>query len=452
MKCTKALYEDAGVINNIGPVCFAFQKLCSDLADKEQDEIIDILNTSYNKDSNLYFASLYVPAKDSIGSEFMWIDSGFYTKNGDKIFTQLRKTTFTWVGGYTGTAMDIVNNQINYQSKSNSKKRMLANISTWIGIHQDLCKKSLDAVPEDIEKKERDTEQKIIPKVIPVPEDKKQTIIKTNAVMDQVSTILPDEEKFYNAFYDKLLVKVGWTPTLIKEYLYSMILRENYLLANNRGDSFILRSNNVNSKNYVMMNTALLNSLGNPIKLIIQLYDTSGKGELCIQCRFWEICDSKKTAMDYGFSRDDINCDIDPVVYYDNDPGELVFSADIDDFDLENEERFIHCIDRNAERGNESFVNLTDNQIYSSIVQAIRTGVTISKYDSSFVRPMYSRKANRIMFIIPYHINGKFETAPELGILVSKGAYGLWQVVTILDYDMVVRDCACLVPYRASSF
>ena len=95
---------------------------------------------------------------------------------------------------------------------------------------------------------------------------------------------------------------------------------------------------------------------------------------------------------------------------------------------------------------------MTDNKIYSDIVQAISTAISISRYDTGYIKPMYNRSNNTIHFVVPYHVNGSFEKAPEMGIIISKGNYGLWQVMTVLDYESVRRNCNCLSPYRASSF
>lgn len=478
------LYEELGIFGNRETACGLFALKVPELGEKTPDEIADILADRYDKNDIIYFGTNYRKADSHLGAEYLWIPSGFADIRGEQIYTQFVKGAFAWQGAFVGNATDIVKHQIAREDRGKSKKEMQNNLSVILGTYKHTIKREEQETEQAAEQTaEQTTEQKaetsvqvssgtvkkaVLKNVIIVGRDKttettaatKPSVVSHTTpkplVVDESGldtlTLSADEEPFYKAFYDRLLVKVGWSPELIKSYLYTMVYRENYLLSTGRGEEYIIRSQEKDGKQYAMMNTALLNSFGNPIKLIIRFWGTNPSTPLGYTCNFWTICDGKVSALSHNFTKEDLNKDLRPVVFYDNDPKELVFDADIDDFDLENEARLGHCIDRKAERDNKTIVNLTDNQIYASIVQAIRTAVAISKYDNSYVKPIYYRSTNCINFVIPYHINGRFDTTPELGVIVSKGPYGLWQVMTVLGYDEVCCDCNCLTPYRASSF
>lgn len=454
MSNIETLYDSIGEFRNRRSACEILPTKCPEMAEATPEEVADRLAEDFDEKKIIYFGANYRKVDSAISAEYLWIPTGFTNRENVPLYIQFSKGPYAWAGGYLGTAMEIVKHQIESAKKVKTKKEMQNNISAWISQNK-------VAVPSTEEKKEvvipvkkevatDDANTKPVVSETPVAV-KRPVLVVTEEI--EATSIYPDEEQFFNTFYEKLLVKVGWTPSLIKNYLYTMINRENYLLFNNRGEDYIIRSaTSINGKQYAMMNTALLNTLGNPIRLIIQFWGNNPETPLGYSCKFWSICDSKITAISSGFSKDDMNKEIRPVVFYDSDPSELVFSADIDDFDLENESRIGHCIDRKAERGGLLSANMSDSQAYNSIVQAIRTAVAISKYDNSYVKPIYNRRTNRINFAVPYHVNGRFDTTPELGIVVAKGSYGLWQVMTVLDFQTVQYDHNCLVPYRSSSF
>jgi len=468
------LYGTVGGFANRRVACGLFVVKSPELAEKTPEEVADILAEKFDEKQIIYFGTNYRKANTHIGAEYLWIPSGYYDTKGEMLYTQFAKGSLSWQGGFVGTATEIVKQQISRAERAKSKKEMQSNLGIFLSSHQPVER----SVAQDVEESsEVAPVESVQPEKIEKPRavyitqnfydnqtsarkaasstTARDTVLRKPIAVDteyDVMNIEPDEEKFYKAFYDKLLVKVGWSPAHIKSYLFTLVHRENYLLANNRGEDYIIRSTQIDGKSYAMMNTSLLNTIGNPIKIIVQFWGTNPNTPLGYSCKFWTICDSKITALTHGFKKEDINKELRPVVFYDSDPQELVFSADIDDFDLENEARFEHCIDRKVERDGVTLVDLTDNQIYASIVQAIRTAVAISKYDNTYVKPIYYRSMNQINFVIPYHISGRFDTAPELGIIISKGKYGLWQVMTVLGYEEVSCDCNCLAPYRSSSF
>lgn len=461
MKDSTTLYATEGCVTNARTVVSVIRDLCSELKTMTDDEVTELLNKNLEKstESTIYFGEKYESLNDAIGSSYKWLSTGLTDFEGTPIYAQFYKGDYEWLGAIAGTPNKILNFRMNQIQSSRIKKEMQRNIEIW--------KRNNGLVKENKVTVENAPAVALTPKPVPpvprpvpkvsVPEVKKpllrsKTIISTAPANSETNNdaLFDSEKPFYNDFYDKMLCKVGWSPELIKNYLYTMVMRLNYLLSNKRGQEYIIRSRVTDGKTYVLINTALLNNLGFPIKLIVE--EHAAGHTLGYDARYWKICGGKESLLKYGFTKEDGGKELPPVVYYENDPSELVFSAEVDDFDLENEHRLSHCIDRKLERDVDGFNELSPNQLYSSIVEALRTAVKISRYDKNFIKPMYNRGKNEINFVIPYHTNGRFDSTPELGILVAKSGYGLWQVMTILDYENVVKDCNCLSPYRASTF
>lgn len=457
------LFEDYGDCRNKESVCQMMRIKCPALADKGLEDIRQLLESTSLFDEKKYYSKNFQATDSQIGAEYLWIPTAYANDKNERIYVQFAKNFVSWVGCFTGSATEIITNEMNREG-GKSKKEMSKNLNIIRSSERIDTISVAPAAPAAPAVTTPTTPVKAVilsstnakASMVPTSVGKPLAPAATSSDEDPDTTnILPEEEFFYKSFYEKLLVKVGWSPSSIKTYLFTMIWRENFLLSTNKtkGDEYIIRSSaTADGKKYAMMNTSLLNTFGNPIKLIIQFRDENSDKPLGYSSWYWTICDSKVTAIKFGFSKDDVNKELKPVVYYNDSPNELVFSADIDDFDLENEGRLEHCIDRKVERDQSGFSSMTDNKIYSDIVQAISTAISISRYDTGYIKPMYNRSNNTIHFVVPYHVNGSFEKAPEMGIIISKGNYGLWQVMTVLDYESVRRNCNCLSPYRASSF
>lgn len=455
MCAIETLYDTIGEFRNRRVACEILQSRVPEFADKTPEEVADILEADFDKDKILYFGTNYRPCDNNpLLAQFLWIPSGYNNTSGNPLYIQFVKTAYVWAGAFVGTPTEISKHQAEIETRAKTKKEMTSNIAQWEGQRKAAENRKKETVPKP-------PKSVIIPPV-PVVSDgttkpkvsvlSNRTTTATDIDENDSDDILPEEKAFYDNFYAKLLVKTGWNPSLIKTYLRTMVMRENHLLYTKRGENFIIRSSTNNNVKYVMMNTALLNTLGYPIKLIVKFWGTNPETPLGYDQRHWVMCDSKGTALQYGFTLSDMNKELLPVTYYEKDASELIFSAEIDEFDLENEQRLAHCIDRKAERDTSALANMPDNQIYTSIIQAINTGVAISKYDNNYIKPFYNRRHNRIHFVIPYHTDGVFESTPKLGIVIAKDHHGLWQVMTVLDYKQVVSNCNCLAPYRASSF
>ena len=112
-----------------------------------------------------------------------------------------------------------------------------------------------------------------------------------------------------------------------------------------------------------------------------------------------------------------------------------------------------HCIVERRDRFPEEIRNYSDDLLYSELIKSVETGINLSKYDSSYVKPFYSIKHNKIHFVIPFHSGNTLRGKPELGIVVAKfNNTGLWQIMTVLDYNMVLRNTKILFPFNGETF
>lgn len=256
-----------------------------------------------------------------------------------------------------------------------------------------------------------------------------------------------EDNNFYETLYERLMIPKSFpTEEDLKRYVNSIITRINYLIKDNVDDisDFVVYNKN---KSSVIINSALIDKFGKVIYFIVKLHKNDELSFTNLQ-----ICSGRTMLVSFGFGRVDLD-KIKRVRFYDKDLSELIFTADIDDFDLDNWSRLEHCIERQQERLTGKLHDASPEMIYSDMVNAINIGVSISKFDSSYVKPFYSRKYNTISFIIPYHIGNNFQEKPELGIIVSRFEVGdYWQAMTIIDYDMAVADTKLLSLYSGVSF
>ena len=255
---------------------------------------------------------------------------------------------------------------------------------------------------------------------------------------------------FYEGLYSRLLIQKDWNPVNgnLINYIGSIVSRINSLRSKGKDVSRYLMWNK--DKKSALLNSALLDKFGKNILFISEAYKKGDDTYLSFVNV--SLVDSKKMLYDNGFENLSSVGDIECVPFYDNSVSELVFDARISDFDLENWHSLSHCIIDRKERFPEPWCNYSTEQLCQDIINAIELGISISKYDSGYIKPFYSRSRGKIQFIIPYHVGNNFQEAPELGIIVDKTKYGFWQVMTILEYSQAYTNIKSLSLYSDSSF
>lgn len=137
--------------------------------------------------------------------------------------------------------------------------------------------------------------------------------------------------------------------------------------------------------------------------------------------------------------------------FSDNSLTDLVFVDGIEDFDLESRNRLEHCVEERRFRLPEQYTNAPSEVICADIIRAIGIGLELNKYDRNYIKPIYNRTNDAINFIIPYHVQNDFQKKPELGIVVAK-IEDYWQIMTLLDYEDVLKDIKLFNMYENETF
>lgn len=205
----------------------------------------------------------------------------------------------------------------------------------------------------------------------------------------------------------------------------------------------IVRLNSKQDK--LILNLGLLDKYNNDIILMYDLYPATDKyGRRRV--RYPKIVSSKSDLIEAGFEKSDISVYPSRVTFYQS-PEELVFNASIEDFDFSDRGRLLHCIEGRRDRFPQGVSGMSDEALAQDMISAIQLAVRISKYDYTYIQPMYDIPRDRIVFVVPYFIGGDMHKENELGIIIAEDN-GFWTATTLLFARSADYDARTLSPYR----
>lgn len=410
------------------------------------------INENHKHDPR-YFTDCYKEVtEDSSSKLWMWVDSGYTDKSGCSVYFQFRYSLQGYTGALVGTAEEII--------KTQSEKDEQDYILRPLGVSEEEIQIEQSYIVKDEEEEEKkivkeESEEKVEEKEpIRVQQEKKVAKKVTKIDSKQSSTTVKrtsiDVEKtsaFYQELYDKLLIQTGWelTTSNLRYYIDVIITRLNSFLARGIDCSEYVIFNE--DKSVALINSGLLDKFGKNILFISNMYS-----EKEISFTNLAVVQSKSMLIQYKFDKTAMNNDLQRVKFYNEDASELVFTGDIEDFDLENWDRLTHCISDRKDRFPDEFKNASDEVLCSDLIKAVELGVQLSKYDTSYIKPIYNKKYDSIHFIIPYHVGNNFQKKPELGIVIANYDNIFWNIMTILSYDDCYRDIKIITPYETESF
>lgn len=367
-------------------------------------------------------------------TEVKLVNLGVNDKNGERLYIAFIKVDtefkFAGLGTRNELSVEVLKERVNAMKEKSSNN-------------------GEEAKSDEPQKQTHNKSTEALKEKPKVDEQQKQTHNKSTE--DEEVTALEvktaESNNFYTTLFSRLMIPKSFpTDTSLRRYIESILTRINYLIRDNVPDlnEYIIYNS---SGNTALINTALIDKFGKVIYILVGVHKNK---ELIF--KNLNICSGRTALMSYGFGK--VNLDkLKRVRFYNTDLSDLIFNADIEDFDLDNWSRLEHCIERQKERLSNKLVNASPEMIYSDMVNAISIGVSISKFDSSYIKPYYSRKYDNISFIIPYHIGNNFQEKPELGIIVSRfGEDEYWQAMTVIDYDMALDDVRLLSLYSDVSF
>ena len=364
------------------------------------------INEEHNRNYK-YFDGNYNELNSDIGARFLWVDSGLTDLFNDIIYFQFSKGAVEWKGALVNTEKGILKKQ----SEADGKEHKITELSAQTGTH---------------------TVSTTSPSFVP--------IIKTTDDETKIT-------EFYTELYNRLLIQKDWNTDTLRNYVETLITRINYLLADEVDCSDILIYNDV--KDAVIINTGLLDKFAHSINLMVVLHT-----ETSLSFTKLFLVDSKVMLSKRGFSKDALKEGVERVSFFNEDISELLFDADIDDFDLENWNRLTHCIQERRSRFPDEYADKSDEALCQDMINAIEIGLKLNQYDSHYIKPIYHRKLNKLSWVIPYHVGNNFKKTAELGIVVARYDDNpeYWQVFTILDYDTVKLDLRILSLYSEEGF
>lgn len=418
------LLKDFGQIRNEERCLEAFRKHLPELKSLTNDSLIKAINQSTSNASKKYDVRYFTSEYEELssfesGRAVMWVHTGYTSKDGKPLYVQFTGG-IPWQGALVGTEDEIVA----IQNSSNSAKSRKTS---------DRLQTELDI---DVSKLEG----------ITLSSDEDSTLRKDVVAESQKS--VDKTEAFAMALHEKLLIPNSWTISYLRNYTYLLISRINNLLSKGISvDKYVV----VNSdSSLALINSGLLDSFGKYIMLLLRTYKCKNGQPVEFSFTDITIAGGKASLVGFGFSKESVNILPERVSFYE-DASELLFQGSIDDFDLDNSERLTHCILERRDRFPKECEGMTEESIYSDIVKAIELAIELNKYDRSYIKPMYSVSHDKIQFVIPYHVRCNFRKKPELGLVVSY-INGFWQVMTVLDYENVLKDIKLFTMYENESF
>lgn len=414
------LLSDYGIVKNESKCLCELKKYISDLAKVSDDNVIKRVNASVSSTNKCrYFDFNYLELNENEhGKEVMWVDSGFKNSDEEEIYIQFTGGN-PWTGALVGTEKSIIDYQNNYRK---SKKEGLTKESLEKDLGVDLSK--INGVNV----------------ILASDEQESQSCVKVNK-----------NESFLNAMLSKLLVPDDWSLSSLDNYLNLCISRINSLIVNCKDfSSYVVFNQN---KSAALINSGLLDKFGKYIMILTRIYNEIEREGKPLELGYTGLRfgGSKISLCEEGFKKEDLSKNIERVSFTDNGLTDLVFSADLDDFDLESRSRLEHCITERRFRFPESNASDTEEMICADIIKAIELAVELNKYDRNYIKPIYNRNRDSIDFVIPYHVGNDFKKKPELGIVIAY-FHGYWQIMTVLDYDDVLRDIKLFNMYENETF
>lgn len=375
---------------------------------------------------------------ESILTRVLWVYSGYNDRYGDKIyFSFVRDGVVGWLGAFVGTyyillstayhngyvAEDVMAD-CNYSEgdAGTSLGDKLASLNIDVSNNKPYVedKKSQNTdkrTQEEAEAKESVGSTSTFDKVL--AGYKGGIISNFSSLVDEISRVLPRNS--------------GLSSDYLKSYIKTVCTRILHCIEKSNLSHFIV------NKDCREIATALpiLDKFGRELKVVFNVDGGVIAGGRLVA--------SNTDLLRHNFSREDVISL--PTFSFFNSVSESVFSADVEDFDLTNGLRLEHCIVQRKHRFSRELQNLSIVDLSDRLTNAVVRGIKISKYDVSYIRPVYSTEYDSIQYIIPFHRDGVVRGKPELGIIVASSPEGFWNIMTILPYDEAFNNIRTLSPY-----
>lgn len=359
-------------------------------------------------------------------SSFKVIPTCVYSRiNGRQVCASFMKEGITWHGVYVATLDDIIArlqgfyaNNIGEITESDAKA--IKTYSKPILLKGD----NLDEILRYSRKYARGKDGM----------DKLKADIEATGKMKHTNVITSRVTEIYNDIYDILLIKENWRSTnrdRLHRYIRALLEKVKYeqeMTDEISGNGYTLSRD----RSKCVINTGLIDTYNNDIYII----DLTNKEKNVLNKKL-TLYVSKSNLVELGFNKEDIAKLPKAIKFYKN-KSELVFNADIDDFDLEATNRLYHIIQERRDRFPDNYRDTNCDIICDKIKIAVSKAIRMSERDYRYVVPMFNIKENKIQYLMPLHLDKSLDEPPELVVVIGEynGFYNIYTILTIDDaYD-----------------
>lgn len=254
---------------------------------------------------------------------------------------------------------------------------------------------------------------------------------------DRISIRMQLQQDLIGDIYERLLIKERWlsnNKNKIGFYLKGLCLfiwQERQTMNTNElhGNGFTFSED----KSKCVINTGLLDTYGNYIYLIDHTPHIADFYSKSVSIMY-----NKSLLLNYKFNLLDIRKLPEPSEII-KDKSKLIFDANIDDFDLDDDLHLKHIIAERKHRFPVKYQKESDLALSNKIKDAIVQAIKISKSDYRYIIPKYDFTRKDIQFLIPFFLDKSLDESPELTIVVGK-QQGIWCIYTVLDTEDAYDD------------
>ena len=271
-----------------------------------------------------------------------------------------------------------------------------------------------------------------------------QNIFRKCIAKKAIQTRLADRyssKEFYTFLYDNLLTKEKWKKSKCDEdsyiRLYFYLTNMCAVIKKYYGEkSRYYRESESGGRKYIIFDSKLLDKYGNNIYLIHKVIANNG------DVNFVEpiYVSNTECLNTYGFDAGILK-EIEPVMLYE-DTSELIFSGEIEQFDLDDTHHMKHIIDERKDRLPKELMDKSPIQVYMFLKTSVEYAVKMSKIDYKFIVPSYSIANTEIQFLIPFYVD--LGNKKPVCAIVTRKENGRYVLKTILPIDTAYNNARLL--------
>lgn len=167
-------------------------------------------------------------------------------------------------------------------------------------------------------------------------------------------------------------------------------------------------------KTKVLINIGLLDTFGNYIYILDNTPDLPNFYDKEINLVY-----NKTILIDLNFNEDDIKALPMPLDLI-QDKSELIFTASVNDFDLEDNLNFRNIIHDKIDRFPSKYRTASDVEICNKIKVSIVQSMKIAKSDFRYLIPKYNFYTHEVQWMMPLYLDATVIDKPELVLVVGK--------------------------------